>query len=101
MKTLKWLPKANADRFAQLDFIATQNPRAAITQDELIENQVDALLSMPALSGRPGRRSGTRELVISKTKFIAVFRAKGQTIEILRLLHSSQQWPLPTKKDHS
>lgn len=93
MKTIKWLPKASANRFKQLDFIAQRNPLAAISQDEEIERQVDALAGTPPVSGRPGRKPGTRELVISKTPFIAVFRVKGQTIEIMRLLHHSQQWP--------
>lgn len=93
MSTIKWLPRASADRFKQLDFIAQQNPLAAISQDEQIEKQVDALAGTPPISGRPGRKPGTRELVISKTPFVAVFRIKGQTIEILRLLHSAQNWP--------
>jgi toxin ParE1/3/4 len=43
--------------------------------------------------GRPGRVKGTRELVISGTPFIAVYRLKGtQRIEIIRLLHGLQQW---------
>jgi toxin ParE1/3/4 len=35
----------------------------------------------------------TRELVISRTSFIAAYRVKGERIEILRVLHGSQQWP--------
>jgi plasmid stabilization system protein ParE len=32
--------------------------------------------------------------VISRTPFIAIYRLKGaQRIEIIRLLHGSQQWP--------
>jgi len=37
---------------------------------------------------------GSRELVISRTPFIAVYRLKGtDRIEVIRLLHGSQQWP--------
>ena len=44
--------------------------------------------------GRPGRVKGTRELVISSTPFVLVYRLKGgQRIEVLRLLHGSQLWP--------
>ncbi len=101
MKAIKWLSRASANRFKQLDFIAQQNPLAAISQDEQIERQVDALIGNPPISGRPGRKSGTRELVISKTPFVAVFRANGQTVEVLQLLHSSQQWPPAPKKSKS
>lgn len=90
---LDWLPEANRNRFDQLDHIAQDNPMAAVEQDEEIERQVDLLLQHPKL-GRPGRMKGTRELVISRTPFIAVYRLKGVArIEIMRLLRGSQQWP--------
>ena len=65
---------------------------AAISQDEEIEHQVDMLIQHPQM-GRPGRLGGTRELVISRTPFIVVYRVKDTRIEVIRLLHSSQQWP--------
>jgi toxin ParE1/3/4 len=36
---------------------------------------------------------GTRELVVSGSPFIVVYRVKGKRIELLRVLHSSQHWP--------
>ena len=90
---LRWLPKAIANRDSQIERIATDNPIAAISQGDEIEKQVMALVGAPPISGRPGRKPGTRELVISKTPFIAVFRIKGRIIEIIRLLHSSLNWP--------
>lgn len=96
---LEWLPRAIANRDSQIDYVAEDNPLAAISLGNEIEHQVQALVGNPPISGRPGRKSGTRELVISKTPFVAVFRAKGQTIQILRLLHSSQQWPPVTKSE--
>jgi len=90
---LDWLPEAHSNRFDQLDHIAQDNPLAAADQDDEIEHQVDMLLQHPKL-GRPGRVKGTRELVIGRTPFIAVYRLKGAArIEIIRLLHGSQQWP--------
>ena len=90
---IDWLPEANRSRFAQLDYIAQDNPLAAAELDEEIEHQVDMLLQHPKM-GRPGRVKGTRELVIGRTPFIAVYRLEGsKRIEIIRLLHGSQQWP--------
>lgn len=43
--------------------------------------------------GSVGRKQGARELVINRTPFIVVYRIKGKRIELLRLLHGSQQWP--------
>lgn len=89
---IEWLPLARLNRFQQLDYIAQANPWAAISQDEHIEYQLDMLLQHPEI-GRPGRKKCTRELVISRTPFVVVYRVKGTRIEVLRLLHSSQQWP--------
>lgn len=91
---LKWLPVAAEERFAQLEYIARDNPLAAISQDEEIERQTGLLTSQPEM-GRTGRVAGTRELVISQTPFIAVYRINTarRCIEILRFLHGAQQWP--------
>jgi toxin ParE1/3/4 len=92
LRVVEWLPLANKNRFEQLDYIAQDNPIAAISQDEEVEHQVDMLINHPQM-GRPGRKRGTRELVISRTPFVAVYRVKGKRIEVIRLLHSAQQWP--------
>ena len=90
---IDWLPKAHRNRFEQLDYIAEDKPLAAIGQDEEIERQVAMLIEHPKM-GRLGRVPGTRELIISSTPFVVVYRLDGANrIEILRLLHSSQQWP--------
>jgi len=89
---LVWLRRAIADRDAQLDYIAQDNPFSAIEQGDRIARQVGQLVQNPEM-GRSGRKHGTRELVISRTPFIVVYRIKGQRIELLRLLHGSQQWP--------
>lgn len=89
---LVWLKRALNDLAAQIDYIAEDNPLAAITQGDRIEDQVDQLLQHPRM-GRPGRKQGTRELVISRTPFIVVYRIKGKRVELLRLLHGAKKWP--------
>lgn len=91
---LVWLPIATEERFEQLDYIAQDNPLAAITQDEEIERQTSLLVEQPEM-GRIGRVKGTRELVISQTPFIAVYRVTMEfgRVEILRFLHGAQKWP--------
>jgi toxin ParE1/3/4 len=90
--SIRWLPQAQSNRLEQLEFIARDNPLAAINQDEEIERQINMLLAHPEM-GRPGRVTGTRELVISGTPFVVIYRLQEQSIEVLRLLHSAQQWP--------
>lgn len=89
---LVWLQRAINDRESQLDYIAQDNPIAAISQGDRIDEQVDMLNRHPRM-GRPGRKKGTRELVISRTPFIVVYRVKGKRIELLRLLHGARKWP--------
>ena len=83
-----WLPRAIANRDALIDHIAEANVTAAIEHDERIEVLTNQLEDQ----GRPGRKSGTRELVINRTHFILVYRIKASSIVIVRLLHTSQAW---------
>jgi toxin ParE1/3/4 len=36
---------------------------------------------------------GTRELVVTGTPFIVVYRVEAATVVILRVLHGAQRWP--------
>lgn len=90
--TLRWLKTATRTRFEQLDTIARDNSAAAVRLDEEIERQTDLLARHP-LIGRVGRVKGTRELVVSRSPFIAIYRVKKRKIEILRILHGAQRWP--------
>lgn len=89
---LVWLSKAIANRDALIDHIVQENPKAAIEQDNRIDVHTDRLVSNPEI-GRAGRKHGTRELVISRTHFIVVYRIKAERIVVLRVLHTSQAWP--------
>ena len=90
---LSWRPQAERDREDAINHIAEEDPLVAIEQLDRIEEQTDVLLQQPKL-GRLGRVKGTRELVISRTPFIAIYHLPdAQHVEILRLMHSSQAWP--------
>lgn len=94
---LRWLPRAIRDRDAQIDFIAERAPMAAVGQGDRIDWQVDQLLEQPKLGppGRLGRVAGTRELVISGTPFIVVYRytIRAKRIDVIRVLHGARQCP--------
>ncbi|MEM9966207.1 MAG: type II toxin-antitoxin system RelE/ParE family toxin [Asticcacaulis sp.] len=89
-----WLLQAIEDRDAQLDYVADDSPQAALDLGDRIEEHISALADFPRM-GRSGRKSGTRELVIQGTPYIAIYRVKMRLgrVEILRLLHGTQQWP--------
>ena len=87
-----WLKTAlkNLDELAQ--YIAQENPQAAGQVVDAIETQVNLLAMQPAL-GRPGRVLGARELVISNTHYLVPYRIKNNTVEILRVFHTSRRPP--------
>ncbi|MDZ7871871.1 MAG: type II toxin-antitoxin system RelE/ParE family toxin [Rhizobium sp.] len=89
---LTWSALAIADRMAIFDFIERDNPAAAIRTDTKIEAGIRQLLQFPE-SGRTGRVSGTRELVIAGTPYIAAYSVLSDRIRILRVLHGAQVWP--------
>ena len=89
---LEWSRFAVEDRVAIFDYIEEDNPQAALTVDERIQNSVEMLKSFPEM-GRHGRVEGTRELIISSTPYLAAYRIIGNTVYILRILHGAQPWP--------
>jgi toxin ParE1/3/4 len=89
---LEWSIFAQSDRDAIFDYIEADSPRAAIAVDDRIRTQAEILAQFP-YSGRPGRIEGTRELVISRTPYIAAYRIAGDTVRILRVLHGAMLWP--------
>ena len=91
---LVWRAKAASDRKRAIQFIADQSVGAALSQLDEIERQTDLLIVQPEI-GRPGRIDGTRELVISRTSFIVIYRVRKDVkqVEILRLVHGAQKWP--------
>jgi plasmid stabilization system protein ParE len=62
---------------------------------ELVRAIYDApviLLTFPR-QGRPGKREGTRELVLSFLPYIVVYRIQDEVIQLVRILHGAQYWP--------
>ena len=63
---VRWLRTALQNLIAEAEDISQDNPTAAAELVSSITNAVAQLTRYPAL-GRPGRVSGTRELVVSHT----------------------------------
>lgn len=89
---IEWLPLARDDQDTQLDFVAAQDPWAAIRLGDALEQTIETLSDHP-LVGRTGRVKGTRELVVPKSPFVVVYQVERDSIVILRLLHGAQRWP--------
>lgn len=89
---ISWTEPAIRDLGSLRAYIAGDNALAADAQVNRILAVVKTLIALPG-GGRPGRRSGTRELVIARTPYLVAYRVKGEDIQILRVLHSRQRWP--------
>ncbi|MBE0621094.1 MAG: type II toxin-antitoxin system RelE/ParE family toxin [Burkholderiales bacterium] len=90
---LRWTRLAERDLDEIAAYIGQDNPAAAARVIlELIDQAENLLPAHPAI-GRPGRVIGTRELVIGELPYVIPYRARGQDIEILRVLHTSRRWP--------
>lgn len=88
---IDWKPPAIADLMAIVDYIADDNPDAALALLEDIEAAVARLADYPR-RGRLGRVAGTRELVI-RSNYIAVYVETPATLSVLRVLHAARMWP--------
>ena len=89
---VRWLRTALRNLDAEAAYIAAEDPVAARTVVERVLNAVETLADHPAI-GRPGRVAGTRELVVPKTRYIVPYRVRGQTVEVLRVFHTSRRLP--------
>ena len=74
-----------------IDYIEQRNAAAAQNLYAVIARSAESLPLMPYLF-RPGRTAGTREHVVHPN-YIVVYQVGDEVIDILRILHSRQQYP--------
>lgn len=86
-----WTGAARADLLAILDHVASDNPDAALSLVEDIEERTRALSDHPRM-GRQGRVSGTRELVVH-ANYVVVYTDRAEGPTVLRVLHAARLWP--------
>jgi addiction module RelE/StbE family toxin len=88
---LVWTKTARADRREVFEYIHADSPRAAIKMDLIFSEKATILTRFPEM-GRLGRVPGTRELLAHRHYFL-ICRIRANTVQILRVLHTSRQWP--------
>jgi toxin ParE1/3/4 len=89
---IRWTGSALADLEAIGDFIALDNAVAAQRMAVGLVASVDALRDHPNL-GRPGRLTGTRELVVSGTPYVVPYRVQGDDVQTLAVFRGARRWP--------
>ena len=88
-----WASAAEQDRADIIEFISLDNPIAAVMMDELFA-EVALRLEQHPLLGKPGRISGTREL-IPHANYRMIYEVQDNQLRILALLHTARLWPTP------
>jgi toxin ParE1/3/4 len=89
---VRWSPTAESEFEGQIYYIAERNLSAAERLREIVYHHTQLLEQTPEM-GRPGRVAYSRELVISGTPYIAVYRIRSGYVEIFRFLHGAQKYP--------
>ena len=67
-------------------------PERAAALVRTIYEAPSLLLDFP-LRGRPGKKAGTRELVMPSLPYVIVYTVRDDVVVVVRILHGAQQWP--------
>lgn len=89
---VEWLPRALINLADQLVYVGQRNPAAASGLADAVKAATAQIGEFPC-SGRAGRLPGTRELVVTGTPFIVVYRVNPAGVVIVRMLHAARRWP--------
>ena len=85
---IKWTKTALGSLDEIAGFIAKDNPNRATSFVLELRAAVTKLQAHPGM-GQAGRVPGTRELVLHQN-YIAIYRVRGDDLEILRLHHAAR-----------
>lgn len=89
---VKWTTPAQTDLHEAFTYITQENPLAALSIIDRIEQGVNNLARHPEI-GRSGRVAQTRELIVPRAPYIVSYRVKLNQVEILAVVHAGRSWP--------
>lgn len=89
---VRWTRRALREQDEAFEWIVSENAQAA---REVIERTYAAtrLLADNPRMGRPGKIAGTRELVVSRTPYVVVYRVAQDEVQVLAVIHQARAWP--------
>ena len=89
---IRWTPAAAADLQNIGDYLKERHPQyRQPTMRKLYETIRSLKQSLHR--GRPGSEEGTREILFPPLPYVAVYRVKEQTIQVVRIYHGAQKRP--------
>jgi toxin ParE1/3/4 len=87
-----WTARARRDLAAHFEYLAARDPDAALRMESATRAAIGRLADF-SNRGRPGRREGTRELLVVGWPYIVVYVVHEARVGLLRILHTAQEWP--------
>jgi addiction module RelE/StbE family toxin len=84
-------PMAYQDLHNIFSFMKIDAPERAANFLEHMQKKIHALSEHPKMY-RAGRVPGTREMTVKK-KYIVVYEEDPKFVKVIRVLHTSQNWP--------
>lgn len=88
---IRWTVPAAEDLEGIKNYLQEHYPHFAEPTVRRIYESIRSLRASPN-RGRPGRRSGTRELVLTPLPYIVVYWVKGGAVEVLHIYHGARDW---------
>ena len=89
---VEWTSFALTNASEIYEYIREDNAIAAIRVLRSIRSATEVLRKQPLL-GRPGRITGTRELVVTGLPYVILYEVRDEHVEVLSVLHGKQRWP--------
>lgn len=90
---IKWTQGALRNLKQAVGYIAQEDPRAAERVAIAIYGAVARLEIYPLVGRLSNLAKNLRTLVVRQTPYSVRYRIRGDTVEIIRVHHQSQQWP--------
>jgi len=88
---VRWTVPAAEDLENIRNYLDDHYPQFAEPTIRTIYGRIRDLKTAP-YRGRPGHRTGTRELPLSPLPYVVVYAVKSDAVEILHIYHGSQDW---------
>lgn len=89
---IRWTPDAADDLIQIAEYLKEHHPGDAESTVRDLNAAIQTLQTFPRL-GRPGREDGTREFVLSRLPYVAVYRVRDDAVEVLRIWHAARNRP--------
>jgi toxin ParE1/3/4 len=88
---IRWTVLAADDLESIKNYLQKHFPQFAEPTVRTIYLRVRSLKTTP-YRGRPGHRSGTRELPLTPLPYVVVYSVKADALQILHIYHGAQDW---------